>query len=95
MIIRDAELQGVEIPLPQPALEVAGVTIRPHRGCSKPWLPSALPPVLGQASASEVAVSQLPDPGRLMKHSQREAAMRKTPRHNGGVCNCDSTRGFL
>lgn len=43
MIIRDAELQGVEIPLPQPALEVAGVTIRPHRGCSKPWLPSANP----------------------------------------------------
>lgn len=95
MIIRDAELQGVEMPSLQPSLEVAGVTFGLCQGCSNPQMLSALLPVLGQASPSEVAVSQLPDPERLMKHSQREGAMRKTPRHNGGVCNCDSTRGFL
>lgn len=97
---RDAELRGVEIPAPEPAPGVAGVTfapVLPVPGLQQPperlRLRHARPwPDIG---TSEVAVSQLTDPGRLMKHSQKEGTMGKTPRHNGGVRNCNSPPDFL
>lgn len=79
--IRDAEIQGVEIPALDPARGVAGVTfalvlpapglLQPPECHTRPW---------PDTGALKLPFHDWQTPGRLMKHSRREGAMGKTPR---------------
>lgn len=80
MTIRDTELRGVEIPVPEPDPGSCWSYICPcparAGAAATPRMPSALTHAsLARHRHSEVAVSQLTDPRRLMKHSQKEGAM--------------------
>lgn len=85
MTIRDAEIQGVEIPALDPARGVAGVTfalVLPAPGLLQP--PECLR-LRHRHPWPDTGALKLPfhdwqTPGRLMKHSQREGAIGKTPR---------------